>query len=134
MSKQPSRKGADVPPAIEDSPRIPRSGRDLLAECRVDTFRSGGKGGQHQNKVESGVRLTHLPTGIVVTSRTHRSQHRNREDALKRLERKLKERSRVERPRVPTRVPAKEMRKRREEKGRRSRVKQLRKKPDGEDP
>ena len=133
MSKQPSRKGVDAPPVAEDASRIPRSGGDLLAECRVDTFRSGGKGGQHQNKVESGVRLTHLPTGIVVTSRTHRSQHRNRADALERLERKLKDRSRVERPRVPTRVPAKERRKRREGKARKSRVKQLRKKPDGED-
>ena len=134
MSKPPSRKGADAPPPVEEAPRIPRRGGDLLAECRIDTFRSGGKGGQHQNKVESGVRLTHMPTGIVVTSRTHRSQHRNREDALKRLERKIEDRSRVDPRRVPTRVPAKEKRKRRERKARRSQLKQLRKKPDGETP
>ena len=48
---------------------IPEDDRELLAECRVDTFRSGGKGGQHQNVTESGVRLTHLPTGTVTASR-----------------------------------------------------------------
>ena len=104
-----------------------------MAECRVDTFRSGGKGGQHQNKVESGVRLTHRPTGLVVTSRRHRSQHRNREDALERLKRKLEERDRRDKPRVPTRVPRRERRKRLEDKKRRSRVKRLRTTPDRED-
>ena len=107
---------------------------DLLAECRVDTFRSGGAGGQHQNKVESGVRLTHRPTGIVVASRKHRSQHRNREEALARLEAELAARRRVRKPRIPTAVPKREKRKRREAKLRRSRVKRLRGKPDaGED-
>ena len=99
----------------------------------MDTFRSGGKGGQHQNKVESGVRLTHRPTGLVVTSRKHRSQHRNREDALERLRRKLEARNRPERPRVPTRVPRREKRKRLEEKKRRSRLKRLRATPDREE-
>ncbi|MCY4400125.1 MAG: peptide chain release factor-like protein [Gemmatimonadetes bacterium] len=134
MSKQPSRKGADAPSPVEEAPRTSRSGGGLLAECRVDTFRAGGKGGQHQNKVESGVRLTHLPTGIVVTSRKHRSQHRNREDALQRLERKLADRSRVRQPRIRTRVPAREKRKRRERKAKRSQLKRLRKKPDQETP
>ncbi|MCY4573837.1 MAG: peptide chain release factor-like protein [Gemmatimonadetes bacterium] len=103
---------------------------DLLAECRVDTFRSGGAGGQHQNKVESGVRLTHLPTGTVVTSRKHRSQHRNREAALARLEAELEARSRKRKPRIPTAVPKREKRKRLDAKKRRSRVKRLRGKPD----
>lgn len=112
----------------------PRSGADLLAQCRVDTFRSGGAGGQHQNKVESGVRLTHLPTGVVVSSRRHRSQHRNRQDALERLETELEARSRTRKPRIPTAVPKRERRKRLEAKKRRSRLKKLRDRPDpGED-
>ena len=134
MSKAPSRKPHGVSPgAADESESRPREGADLLAECRVDTFRSGGKGGQHQNKVESGVRLTHRPTGLVVTSRRHRSQHRNREDALERLRRKLEARNRPEKPRVPTRVPRREKRKRREEKKRRSRLKRLRGTPDREE-
>lgn len=52
---------------------------------RIDTFRSGGKGGQHVNKVETGVRITHLPTGISVVSTTARSQHMNRQMAMNRL-------------------------------------------------
>ena len=134
MSKPPSRKphGAS-PSAADESESRPREGADLLAECRVDTFRAGGKGGQHQNKVESGVRLTHRPTGLVVTSRRHRSQHRNREDALERLRRKLEARNRPEKPRVPTRIPRREKRKRREEKKRRSRLKRLRGTPDREE-
>lgn len=75
----------------------------LLAECDVETFRAGGPGGQHQNKTESAVRLTHRPSGIVVTSRRHRSQHMNRETALAELRRRLVELARPETPRVPTR-------------------------------
>lgn len=54
-------------------------------DFRIDTFRSGGKGGQHQNKVESGVRITHKETGISAESRTARSQHRNKKLAFQRL-------------------------------------------------
>ena len=101
----------------------------LLADCRVDTFRSGGAGGQHQNKVESGVRLTHLPSGIVIVARKHRSQHRNREDALARLEAELEARSRPRKRRVRTGVPERERRKRLDAKRRRSRLKRLRARP-----
>lgn len=52
---------------------------------RIDTFRSSGKGGQHINKVETGVRITHLATGISVSSTTARSQHMNRQIAMNRL-------------------------------------------------
>ncbi len=63
---------------------------DILFE----RFHSGGKGGQHVNKVETGVRLTHLPTGITVTSTAERSQRQNREDAMKKLNAILMEKER----------------------------------------
>lgn len=109
-------------------------GQSLLATCRVDTFRSGGKGGQHQNKVETGVRLTHEPTGIVATSRRHRSRHRNLEEALRTLERKLADHFHEEPVRIPTVVPPGEKRRRRENKLKRSQLKRLRRKPPAEDP
>ena len=109
---------------------VPESDESLLAECRVETFRSGGPGGQHQNTTESGVRLVHLPTGIRVVAREERSQHRNRAIALQRLRAALEEHNRVEEPRVPTKVPPSQKRKRLEEKRRRGRKKQQRKPPD----
>ncbi|GMR12028.1 MAG: peptide chain release factor-like protein [Gemmatimonadota bacterium] len=108
---------------------IPDDDRGLLAECRVDTFRAGGKGGQHQNATESGVRLTHLPTGTSVTSRQERSQHRNRQIALGRLRRRLEQRNARKRRRIKTRVPARERRRRLEEKRTRSQTKASRRKP-----
>lgn len=58
-------------------------------EVRTDTFRSSGPGGQHRNKTDSAVRLTHIPTGTVVTATEERSQHLNRLVAWQRLEAKL---------------------------------------------
>lgn len=55
------------------------------ADLRIDTFRCGGKGGQNVNKVNSGVRITHIPTGLASASCTHRDQPQNRKEAFKRL-------------------------------------------------
>ncbi|KAI5077360.1 hypothetical protein GOP47_0007184 [Adiantum capillus-veneris] len=57
----------------------------LFSQCRMDTFRASGPGGQHRNKTDSGVRLTHLPTGVVSQAVDDRSQHKNRAVAMSRL-------------------------------------------------
>ena len=118
----------DSPPLPAPYP-IPASDDQLLGECRVETFRAGGKGGQHQNKTESGVRLVHGPTGLRASSRSERSQHRNKVIALGRLRRKLERYNQRAAPRIATRVPSGEKRRRLEEKRRRARDKELRKKP-----
>jgi peptide chain release factor 2 len=83
--RQTSFASVEVAPEIDDSIDIVLNDKDL----KRDVFRSGGPGGQHQNKTESGVRYTHLPTGVAAESRSERSQHKNDNLALQLLKAKL---------------------------------------------
>jgi protein subunit release factor A len=92
----PSRKPLSPPPYATDRETLER-------EVVVQVFRASGPGGQHVNKTESALRLTHPPSGVVVSSQDSPSQHRNRETAFERLIAKLERLNHVPKKRVKTR-------------------------------
>ena len=94
----------------------PTDRESLERDCDLEFFVAGGPGGQHRNKVETGVRLTHRPTGLVVTATERRSQSANREAAYERMAEKLEILQRPRKPRKATKPSAASKRKRIEEK------------------
>lgn len=96
------------PPALRAAARraVALPAEALLAECDEDFFIASGPGGQHRNKTESGVRLLHRPTGVLVTATERRSQSQNRGAALERLRERLAalgHEPKLRRPTKPTR-------------------------------
>ena len=109
--------------------KIPDTDKELQNECKIETFRSSGSGGQHVNKTESAVRVTHVPTGIVVKCQNHRSQIQNKRICLKNLRRKLEFLNITPKERIPTKKTKKAKEKILQNKKIRSNIKKLRTKP-----
>ena len=108
------------------------SAEEIARDCEVQTFHASGPGGQGVNTADSAVRMRHVPTGIVVVSREERSQLRNRERCVEKILEACRRRSRPPRPRKRTHVSAAQKRRRLEAKRARSKVKQLRRRVEGE--
>ncbi len=102
--------------------------RVLTKQVVIETYRSRGPGGQRKNKVETAVRLKHLPSGITVVATEYRSQADNRRLAFERLQKRLTKLNQPTRRRIPTSTPQGAVEKRMEEKRMRSRKKRLRQK------
>lgn len=111
----------------------PTDRESLERDCDMEFFIATGPGGQNRNKVETGVRLTHRPTGTVVTATERRSQHANREAAYARMAERLEEMQREVKPRAPSRVNRTDRERRLAEKRRASAIKRLRGAPASEE-
>ena len=90
---------------LENSIQIPKSDQQLIKECSINTFRANGRGGQHLNKTESAVRITHIPTGIITTCQDERSQYLNKKKCIKALRKKLLSLTYKKPKRIPTKKP-----------------------------
>jgi protein subunit release factor B len=110
------------------NPRFDTDPEALKKQVILETYRSSGPGGQRKNKVETAVRLKHLPSGITVVATEHRSQAENRRLAFERLRKRLIKLNRPARRRIPTHTPWTAIQKRMEEKRIRSQKKRLRQK------
>jgi protein subunit release factor B len=111
----------------------PTDRESLERDCDMEFFIATGPGGQNRNKVETGVRLTHRPTGIVVTATERRSQHANREAAFARMAERLEEMQREVKPRAPSRLNRTDRERRLAEKRRASAIKRQRSAPASEE-
>ena len=98
----------------------------LKDQVIIETYRSRGPGGQRKNKTETAVRLTHLPSGIVIVATEHRSQAQNRRLAFERLRERLIQMNRPKKRRIPMRTPIRAVERRIETKKRYSEKKRLR--------
>jgi protein subunit release factor B len=108
------------------SERYPTDRASLERDCDVEFFIAGGPGGQHRNKVETGVRLLHRPSGITVTATERRSQYANREMAFERMAERLQKLQHRRSPRIATRPTTASRERRLQAKRRTSLIKQLR--------
>lgn len=104
----------------------------LERDCDLQFFRGTGPGGQNRNKVETGVRLTHRPSGVVVTAEEHRTQGANRDAAFRRMAERLEALMYVAPPRTPTKPSAASKERRLQDKRRSSTIKRLRSAPSDE--
>ena len=133
MEKAEEGKDPPLPPGAQRVPPYALDRETLEAEVRLDRFRASGPGGQHVNTTSSAVRLTHLPSGVVVIAQDSPSQFRNKETAFERLSRRLQTLNRVPKKRVPTRPTRASKERRIETKKTRGSVKATRGKPAHDD-
>src|SRR5215470_5898576 len=113
---------------MAENPKHPTDRESLERDCDLEFFVAGGPGGQHRNKDETGVRLTHRPTGIVVTATERRSQSANRDAAYERMAEKLEKMQRPRKARKSTKPSAESKRKRVDQKRKQSERKRARSK------
>ena len=109
---------------------LPNSDEALLSKCKIETFRSSGKGGQHANKTESAVRLTHITSGIQVTCQDERSQYLNKIKCIKALRLRIEKNNYSPPKRIKTKPTKGSIERRLSTKKIKSERKKNRKKPD----